>query len=70
MITSPVIKFLVIAIFVMIAASLATAFFHLARDRGASDKTVRALSVRIALSIALFIFLMILYATGVVGPNR
>jgi hypothetical protein len=44
--------------FIMILGSLASALFYLMRDKGTSNKTVNALTVRIGLSIALFLFLL------------
>ncbi|MEQ8232128.1 MAG: DUF2909 domain-containing protein [Gammaproteobacteria bacterium] len=68
---SPLIKVIVIAIFVMILASLATAAFNLfRRDRcQESTATVKALTVRVALSFALVIVLGVLYALGIIEPN-
>ncbi|MCP5143225.1 MAG: twin transmembrane helix small protein [Gammaproteobacteria bacterium] len=70
MISSPLIRLIVIATFIFIVISLGTAFFHLMRDRGDSDKAVKALTYRVGLSVALFIFLMVMYATGVIGPGQ
>ena len=44
--------------FIMILGSLASALFYLIRDKGTSNKTVNALTVRIGLSVALFLFLL------------
>jgi hypothetical protein len=44
--------------FIMILGSLASALFYLMRDKGTSNKTVNALTVRIGLSVALFLFLL------------
>jgi putative copper export protein len=57
-------KFVIIAFLVVIVASLASALYYLIRDRekGGSDRTVKALTVRITLSIALFIILMVSYS--------
>jgi hypothetical protein len=51
-------RYLVIAFLVLILASLASALYYLIRDKGESDRTVRALTVRISLSIVLFLLLM------------
>jgi ABC-type multidrug transport system permease subunit len=39
------------------------------RDKGQSHRAVKALTVRIALSVGLFILLMIAYATGLITPH-
>jgi Protein of unknown function (DUF2909) len=57
-------KLLIIAFLVVIVASLGSALFFLMRDKGNSDRTVKALTVRISLSIALFILLMASYYFG------
>jgi hypothetical protein len=44
--------------FIIILGSLASALFYLMRDKGTSNKTVNALTVRIGLSVALFLFLL------------
>ena len=70
MTTSPIVKTFIIAVFVMILASLATAFFSLFKGRDRDGTTaVKALTVRVALSIGLVIVLGILYALGMISPN-
>ena len=51
-------RFIVILVFLGILASLASAFLYLMRDKGGSNRTVNALTVRIGLSIALFLFIL------------
>jgi hypothetical protein len=62
--------------FVLIIGSLASALVFMMRDRGRTRNTARALGLRVALSIALFVFILIAHrlgwieATGVpVGPR-
>ena len=62
-------KILVVLILFTIIASLFSGLFFLIRDKGASDRTVRALTVRISLSVLLFVLLMIGYATGLLQPH-
>ncbi|MCW5621442.1 MAG: twin transmembrane helix small protein [Burkholderiales bacterium] len=59
-------KILVIAFLVVILASLGSALFYLVRDKGQSERTAKALTWRIALSITLFILLMAGYYTGII----
>jgi cytochrome bd-type quinol oxidase subunit 2 len=51
-----------------IVISLGSALFHLMTDKGDSKKMVRALTVRVALSVALFIALMAAWAVGLIQP--
>jgi hypothetical protein len=62
-------KILVVLILFTIIGSLFSGLFFLIRDKGASDRTVRALTVRISLSVLLFVLLMIGYATGLLQPH-
>lgn len=43
---------------VFILASLASALYYLIKDKGHSDRTVKMLTVRVALSLTLFLVLM------------
>ncbi|MGB5541743.1 MAG: twin transmembrane helix small protein, partial [Gammaproteobacteria bacterium] len=43
--------------------------FYLVKDKGTSERTVRALTVRISLSVLLFVLLMLGYATGLLQPH-
>jgi Na+-driven multidrug efflux pump len=59
-------RILVILFLVVILGSLGTALYYLLRDQGRSGRTVKALTVRVALSIVLFALLMVGYATGII----
>jgi hypothetical protein len=59
-------KLLVILFLIAILGSLASALYFLVRDKGGSDRTVRALTWRIGLSISLFVLLMAGYYTGII----
>jgi hypothetical protein len=67
--TSLVIKSLVVAALLAVVASLGVALFGLVRDKGRSTRMVKALTFRIALSIALFVLLMIGIFSGVIVPH-
>lgn len=54
---------------VLILASLASALYYLVKDKGQSDRTVRMLTVRIGLSLALFLLLMGGYYFGLIPHN-
>lgn len=65
----PVYKILVLAIFIAILASLGSALYQLSRRGGDSKKMIRALAIRVGLSIALFLLLMILWYLGIITPH-
>ncbi|WP_340122569.1 twin transmembrane helix small protein [Methylobacter svalbardensis] len=66
-----IIKSIVIIAFILIIISLGSALFHLVKHRTPeqSEKTVKALTFRITLSIILFIFIFIALATGMITPH-
>jgi hypothetical protein len=51
----------------LIVGSLFSALFYLVKDKGAGERTARALTIRIGLSLTLFLLLMLGYFTGVIG---
>ncbi len=57
-------RYVVIAIFVAIVVSLFSALFFVYQDRGASTRALKALALRVALSVGLFAFLMLGYYLG------
>ena len=59
-------RLLVIAFLVIIVLSLGSALYYLIRDKGRSDRTVKALTVRIVLSLALFLLLMLGHYFGLI----
>lgn len=62
-------RYLVIGVLILIVASLASALFFVFHDRGDSKRAVKALAVRVGLSVALFVFLMAAYYFGLI-PGR
>jgi Na+-driven multidrug efflux pump len=52
------VRYLVIATLVLIVASLGSALFFVFRDRGDSNRALKALAIRVGLSIGLFLLLM------------
>jgi len=59
-------RIIVIAMLALIVGSLASALWFLVRDKGTSERTVKALTVRISLSIGLFLLLMAGYYFGLI----
>jgi hypothetical protein len=59
-------RYVVIAVFVMILASLFSALFFIYKDRGSSKRAVKALALRVGLSVGLFLLLMAGYYFGLI----
>jgi len=59
-------RILALLFIVFILASLASALYYLIKDKGQSDRAVKMLTVRVALSLALFILLMGGYYLGII----
>jgi len=57
-------RYFVIAMLALIVLSLGSALYYLVKDRGQSMRTVKALALRVGLSIALFLILMASYYFG------
>ncbi|MGH8809004.1 MAG: twin transmembrane helix small protein [Noviherbaspirillum sp.] len=62
-------KILVALAFVLILASLGSALVFLMRDKGRSDRTVKALALRVGFSIALFVLILLAYSQGWIQPT-
>jgi len=63
-------KIFTIIILLAILGSLGSALVYLIKDGGKTKRTVNALTVRIGLSLALFLFLMFGYYMGWFVPNQ
>ena len=62
-------KTIVTLFLLMIIGSLFLGLVSLLRDRGETLYTVKALTLRIGLSLILFLLIMIAYATGFIIPH-
>ena len=62
-------KILVIVILFAIVFSLGSALFHMSRGKGDSKKMARALTIRVGLSVVLFILLMLAWYAGLIKPT-
>lgn len=62
-------KIVVACVLLGIVVSLGSALFHLVTDKGDSKKMVRALTVRVGLSVGLFVVLMAAWALGLIQPH-
>jgi hypothetical protein len=57
-------RVLVVLAFIGILVSLGSALVYLMRDQGKTNRTVNALTVRIGLSVALFLFVLFAHQMG------
>ncbi len=62
-------KYIIIFAFLFIIYSMGSALFYLSRDKGKSSNTVRFLTVRIAISVALFMFIILAMKLGWIVPH-
>jgi hypothetical protein len=63
------IRLLIIAVLVGIVASLGSALFNLSRRASDSRKVARDLTIRVGLSVALFLLLLIAWHLGLIAPH-
>jgi cytochrome bd-type quinol oxidase subunit 2 len=63
------VKLLVVIALVGIVASLGSALYHLSSNKGDSRKMVRALTIRVGLSVGLFVLLMVAWKFGLIQPH-
>lgn len=57
-------RIIVIVFLLLILTSLGSALMFLLRDKGQGERTVKALAIRVGLSITLFLILMGGFASG------
>lgn len=62
-------KLFVIGMLVIIVASLFSALYFLYKDKGQGTRTAKSLTARIALSITLFILLLLGFKFGIISPH-
>jgi NADH:ubiquinone oxidoreductase subunit 6 (subunit J) len=58
------VKIVIVLAFVGIVGSLFSALYFMMRDKGRTRNTVRALALRVGLSISLFVFLLVAHQLG------
>ena len=63
------VKIVVLILFALIVGSLASALFSLLKSGGNSNRTVKALTYRIGLSVLAFIILMVSAKFGWIQPH-
>jgi cytochrome bd-type quinol oxidase subunit 2 len=62
-------RILIVCVLVGIVVSLGSALFHLSSGKGDSRKMVRALTIRVGLSVGLFLLLIGAWAMGIISPH-
>lgn len=62
-------KIIVAIAFLLIIGSLTSALFFVMKDKGKTDRTVRALALRVGFSIMLFVFLLAAHFMGWIQPT-
>jgi hypothetical protein len=62
-------RYIVIGALILIVGALASALYYLYHDRGHGTRMVKALAIRVALSAALIVFLVISYKLGWIGDT-
>ncbi|HKO66545.1 MAG TPA: twin transmembrane helix small protein [Burkholderiaceae bacterium] len=62
-------RIVIVIALIGILFSLGSALFYLMRDKGTTNRTVNALTIRVAISIALFLFILFSYWMGWIAPR-
>ena len=62
-------KWIIPIVLLMIVGSLGTALYYMMKDRGNSSRMVHSLMLRIGLSIALFLGILLAYYFGLIEPT-
>ena len=64
-----IIKYLIVAVLVAIVASLGSGLYFMLKDKGESKRMVNSLTVRIGLSVTLFVLLYVAWYLGLIQPH-
>jgi Protein of unknown function (DUF2909). len=64
-----VVRLLILACLLAIVLSLGSALVHLVRNKGDSQKMARALTIRVGLSVLLFLMLLLAWSLGWIQPK-
>jgi hypothetical protein len=63
-------RIIIIAFLLVIVGSLVSALYFLVKDKGQSDRTLKALTLRVSLSVGLFLLLMAGFYFGIIPPRQ
>lgn len=64
-----IIKYLIVVVMFAIVVSLGSGMYFMLRDKGRSRRMVNSLTVRISLSVALFVLLFVAWYFGLLQPH-
>lgn len=64
-----IIKYLIVIVMIAIVISLGSGLFFMLKDEGGSKRMVNSLTVRIALSVTLFVLLFVAWYFGLIQPH-
>jgi Protein of unknown function (DUF2909) len=59
----------IVAVFAFILYNLGAGLFYMMKDKGTTDRTVKALTWRIGLSVGLILLIIVGIFTGVIKPH-
>ena len=62
-------KYLILVFFIFIVYSLGSALYYMMKDEGGSKRMVKALTMRIGISILLFVFVIFSFWMGWIKPT-
>ena len=62
-------KILIVLALLAAVVSLGLALYYMNKDRGGSDRMVRALRWRVVISVLLFAFLFVAWGAGLIQPH-
>lgn len=62
-------KILIVVFLIAIVWNLGAGMYYMMTDKGGSDRTVKALTKRIALSVLLIVLIIIGMLTGIIQPH-
>jgi hypothetical protein len=62
-------KIIIVLLLLVIVTSLFTGMYFMLHDRSSSTRTVKALTIRIGLSLLLFGLVILAYLAGIIQPH-
>ncbi|MEE9327728.1 MAG: twin transmembrane helix small protein [Cocleimonas sp.] len=62
-------NYIILIFFIFIIYSLASALYYMMKDGGGSKRMVKALTIRVGISIALFLFVLFSFWMGWIKPS-
>jgi hypothetical protein len=62
-------KLIIVAALAAVIASLGSALYHLSSTNGDSAKMLKALKLRIGISVGLFVLLFVAWRLGLIAPH-